>query len=377
MRIVTSGTGRLAEPAGPRPLQVIQAGRGIAAILVVLFHATSIAEFYLHHDFAAGVFVFGYGGVDAFFVLSGLVIVWAHGHDVGHPNRLRPYLLRRFIRIYPMFWLVAVALTPIYVGLPRHANDFVTLFRSFLLLDPIHNAIVTVAWSLTHELYFYAMFGLAIVVPPRFAGRLFSIWLSLSAMTYLLMLDTNGRFPVPPWAAFWLSPYNLEFAMGCAAGYALRTGRVARGPLLMTAGAAIILLSAVSEAILHRHFGQRHSIVCYGFASMLLVCGAVQWEQHTNRRIPRLLLLLGDASYAIYLTHYALLDLLARGSLASGLAAVLAPGLTIPLLIVLVVGIGIALHQRLERPLLARLRHKADVTATATAPVGLDHSHVF
>lgn len=356
--------GRLPESADRRPLQVIQAGRGIAALLVVLFHATSIAEFYLHHDFAAGLFVFGYGGVDVFFVLSGLVIVWAHGHELGHPDRLRPYLIRRFIRIYPVFWIVAAILTPIYFGVPRQPSDLVTLFRAFLLLNPIDNPVVTVAWSLTHEIYFYAVFGVVIALPWRLAGNLISIWLSLSAASYLATIVTSGRLHVPPWAGFWLSPYNLEFAMGCATAYALRVRAVDRRRLLAPIGAAIIVVSGLNEQILHRHFGQRHSIVCYGFATMLLVWGAVQWEQRTNRQIARPLLVLGDASYSIYLTHYALLDLLAKASLASGLAAVLRPSLTIALLIALTVGIGIAFHQRIERPLLSRLRHHRPILDT-------------
>jgi len=338
---------------------VIQAARGIAALLVVLFHATSIAEFYLHHDFAAGLFVFGYGGVDVFFVLSGLVIVWAHGHEIGHPDRLRPYLVRRVIRIYPVFWIVAAILTPIYFGVPRHASDLVTLFRSFLLLNPIDNAVVSVAWSLTHEIYFYVLFGAVLALPWRFAGSLISIWLSLSAVSYLASILTHGRLHAPSWAGFWLSPYNLEFAMGCATAYALRIRAVDRGRLLGPIGAAIIVVCGVNEPILHRHFGQTHSIVCYGFATMLLVWGAVQWEQRTNRQMPRFLLVLGDASYSIYLTHYALLDLLAKASLAGGLAAVLGPRVTVVLLIALTVAIGIVFHQQLEQPLLARLRHAA------------------
>ena len=338
---------------------MIQAGRGIAALLVVLFHATSIAEFYLHHDLAAGVFIFGYGGVDLFFVVSGFVIMWVHGDDIGHLDRLRPYLIRRLIRIYPVFWIVAAVLLPIYSGVPP-AIDLATLVRSLLLLDPMNNPIVGVAWSLTHELFFYAMFGLAIGLSWKFARIVFSIWLSVSAVSYFAAVVTNGRLHLPPGAGFWFSPYNLEFAMGCATAYAIQIGARVPSHRLALLGATVFLISGLSEPFLHERFGQRHSIACYGFASMLLVWGAVRWERGATVRMPRLLLVLGDASYSIYLTHYALLDLLARASLTTGLASVLRPGPTVALIVAVTLGIGVGFHHRVERPLLTRLRRHVE-----------------
>ena len=329
--------------------------RGAAALLVVLFHATSIDKSYLQHEFLGDIFMFGYGGVDFFFVLSGFVIVMAHGGEVGHADRLRPYLVRRFVRIYPVYWIVAVMLAPLYFGAPRHAADLMVLLKSFLLLDPVDNPVVGAAWSLTHEVFFYGMFGLAICLPRSYAHRLFATWLSLSAASYLGLLLTGGplRWPL---GGFLFSPYNLEFAMGGAVTYALRFGNPNRGRTLAIVGAVLFLLSGASEHVLHRHFSQRHSIVSYGFSSMLLVWGAVQWERSSGARMPALLMLLGDASYSIYLTHYALLDLLAKAAVASGVASVVGPTFTTTIIIALAVGLGIAFYEGVERPVLARLR---------------------
>ncbi len=328
--------------------------RGAAALLVVLFHATSIDKSYLQHEFLADLFMFGYSGVDFFFVLSGFVIVLAHGREVGVPDRLRPYVVRRFLRIYPLYWIVAAILAPLYFGAPRHAADLMVLLRAFLLLDPNDNPVVGAAWSLTHEVFFYGMFGLAIYLPRRYSYRLWGTWLSLSAAWYVGLLVTAGRLRWPL-GGFLFSPYNLEFAMGGAVAYALRSGRANRGRTLVIVGAVLFLLSGASEHILHRHFSQRHSIVCYGVSSMLLVWGAVQWERSTGARMPALLMLLGDASYSIYLTHYASLDLLAKASVASGVASLVGPAFTTTLIIVLAVAVGIAFYERVERPVLARL----------------------
>jgi len=342
-------------PPSGRRVQIVQVFRGAAALLVVLFHATSVDKLYIQHVYLDDIFMFGYGGVDFFFVLSGLVIALAHGHDVGDAGRLRPYVVRRLVRIYPVYWIVAAMLAPLYFGAPRHAADLMALLRAFLLLDPIDNPVVAVAWSLTHELFFYAMFGLAICLPRRHVIRLFTAWLSLSAVWYVALLVAGGRLRWPA-GAFLFSPYNLEFAMGAAVAYALRFGRATGGIALAIAGATLFLLSGVNEPILHQYFSQSHSIVCYGFSSMLLVWGAVQWERSSGARMPAPLMLLGDASYSIYLTHYALLDLLARASLALGVASVVGPTTTMTIIIVLTVGFGIAFYERVERPVLARLR---------------------
>jgi len=51
---------------------------------------------------------FGHAGVDFFFVLSGFIIFFVHGKDIGKPSRLPHYVWRRFIRIYPVYWAVTL-----------------------------------------------------------------------------------------------------------------------------------------------------------------------------------------------------------------------------------------------------------------------------
>src|SRR5690349_9010218 len=114
-----------------RKLNSLQICRGLAALLVLLFHATFMSQTYLDYRPLDGVFRFGYSGVDFFFVLSGFIIFWAHHGELGHPTALRPYVRRRFVRIYPLYWIVAILLTPIYFGLPHRFHDWVVLAKSF------------------------------------------------------------------------------------------------------------------------------------------------------------------------------------------------------------------------------------------------------
>lgn len=90
-----------------RKFTILQVYRGIAAILVVLYHFTKL--FYRQHN---GLLLFnnffdfgGYIGVDFFFVLSGFIITYNHFHDIGNQTKLPPYFIKRLMRVYPIYWL--------------------------------------------------------------------------------------------------------------------------------------------------------------------------------------------------------------------------------------------------------------------------------
>ena len=93
-------------PAPPRgannlilPIQYL---RGIAAILVVWFHAT------IQVDGVSTYFSssFGASGVDLFFVISGFImVVTTAGKDVT-PQR---FFVLRIIRVVPLYWLATLA----------------------------------------------------------------------------------------------------------------------------------------------------------------------------------------------------------------------------------------------------------------------------
>src|SRR5262245_56706962 len=91
-------------------LQTIQAGRGIAALLVAAFHL-SIAMGDARYGGSA---VFreitwrGNFGVDFFFVLSGFIMMFVHEKDLGRPNRWPAYACARFFRLFPAYWLFTI-----------------------------------------------------------------------------------------------------------------------------------------------------------------------------------------------------------------------------------------------------------------------------
>jgi peptidoglycan/LPS O-acetylase OafA/YrhL len=91
-------------------LRTLQAGRGVAAIAVLLYHLNLELVARFGGASVSGLEV-GWAGVDFFFVLSGFIIWHVHAGDIGQDGRLGRYLWNRFTRLYPVYWAVlAVAL---------------------------------------------------------------------------------------------------------------------------------------------------------------------------------------------------------------------------------------------------------------------------
>ncbi len=81
-----------------RHFKILDALRGVAAIVVVLFH---ILEFYSGGDHVKQLINHGYLAVDFFFMLSGYVMAHAYDDRWGTMS-LKDFFKRRIIRLHPM-----------------------------------------------------------------------------------------------------------------------------------------------------------------------------------------------------------------------------------------------------------------------------------
>ena len=100
---------------GPRVfLPALEVTRGVAALLVLVFHAgikLLDSEYFAFGPLPlVGPLYLGTRGVDIFFVLSGFIIFRAHRADMGRADRLKVYGLRRVLRIYLVYWAVLAPL---------------------------------------------------------------------------------------------------------------------------------------------------------------------------------------------------------------------------------------------------------------------------
>ena len=338
-------------PARPG-FATIEAGRGLAALAVVLFHASSSifpAAKYWNTQVFGRVFDFGYAGVYFFFVLSGFIIAHVHAGDLGHSDRLARYVQRRFVRIYPVYWVILAGLLAL-LALPfgLSATQGVepgVLLSSILLAGPDNLAtVVAVAWTLYHEILFYAAFGLWIV-DRRLGAAVTALWLAG------IVAGLVTALPVPVYV---VSPLNLLFGFGIAAWWVSRRSPIpAAAPIAVAAVAVFIGLGL--EAV---HLGSLAAPVreqAFGLACAVGLATIVSIERHRRLAVPRILLMLGAASYSIYLTHFPLLSMFAKIAAKTGVIGRIPAELAFIVVVMLTVAAGYGFHRLVERPLLGRL----------------------
>ncbi len=148
-------------------LRSMEGLRGLAVFMVFVVHYVTLAKPWLAPSslsarFADALHNIGNTGVDLFFVLSGYLI---YGTLIRRPYVLRKYLSRRAQRIYPAFlavfalYFVLSWLFPIHSKIPWgqpgaaliYVAQNLALMPGMFPIEPI----ITVAWSLSYEVFYY------------------------------------------------------------------------------------------------------------------------------------------------------------------------------------------------------------------------------
>jgi len=344
----------------------------VAATLVLLSHCGHTLG--APQNFGAPpfglLFQFGRSGADIFFVLSGFLISLIHWRDIGRPQRLRHYLARRVTRIYPTYWIVLLAVVPIDLVTntfyDRYGEPWAVM-KNILLL-PQNDQIIDVSWSLCNELLFYAVFGLLIL--SRRAGFLaLGLWI-----TVMVARPIVAPYDDVVWLNLLTYPMNFEFLAGLIAGWALQRREFARPGIILpgimlAAGLIIFIAAAIAEDRqllwsneFHPWFPAQYwwivilRCLLYGTAGVLIIAGLSGLEARGRIRVPRLLTLLGGASYLLYLIHVPALVALGAGERRLHLLRYLPPWLLAALVVLLVIAGAVGLHLAIEKPLLRAVR---------------------
>lgn len=344
-------------------INVLQAGRAIAAISVAAFHLSinmASPRYGGTHVFDE-VTRYGKHGVDFFFVLSGFIILLAHARDIGHPGSWTNYLYRRFTRVYPIYWLYTLGFVAVLLvaggtdaTMPDNALDWLTslsLVRFTGATPPLGQA-----WTLFHEVAFYTVFSILIL--NRTLG-LVALGL-FAAVSMVFHPDPQNLSRTA--AHVYMALYNLYFVFGMLAYLLYKKG--GKGIVEALVGTAV----AIGAVGAPWHEQLSPLMLAAGLALML--AGLAKLENSGLLSVPRWLTFIGNASYSIYLTHINVEGLLLKIMARLHLDALLGPYLTYVLVLVATVAIGCAAYVLVERPLLAMFskRKRADATRPALVP---------
>lgn len=332
-------------------IQSLQVFRALAALAVVVHHAELSTAAFVGPLPAAVSSLLGFGllGVDFFFVLSGFIIMFAHMDDNRTHASVKRYTVKRLTRIFPAYWPVGLGMIGLYAvipGLSAGEGRQYSLISSVLLLPANAAPALSVAWTLVHELMFYVVFLL------YFVSRR---WLAVGLITWALVIVWANLWAGPSgWLRYPLSLLNIEFMFGVGAAWLVRLRTFeGKGPASALVGGAIAclamwLMGPEKNAYLRL-------LLALGLA--LFIVGFAVREQAATVRWPALLLVLGNASYAIYLVHNPLLSITQRvaGEMALAWPTAMVWG------VILSVFAGLVYFWLIERPALRFFQSRRNV----------------
>ncbi len=358
--------------------------RFVAAAQVVLFHSMGPRLDQMPHWLASLVGA-GYTGVSLFFVLSGFVLAYNYlTPGGGGVKKTGDFFAARVARIYPVY-LVGVLLALPGLGLRllrvHGAGDALfsgapvvlsalTLTQSWI---PSYACQVNCpGWSLSVEAFFYLMFPLiAYLLTPRSNASLFPIVLCCWAASLLMgwayvHLDPDALGAATPLSdGFWLNAlkYNPlvrlpEFMIGMSLGLAfLRAPDVLRGQSRRIAPAAlgiVLVLLVVSRWLPYPVLN--NGLLLGPFALLILALAAGSGILAGFLSSPPMLLL-GEASYALYILHVPIHSILRRLVPPAGPLAETSTGFLIVYLLVSVL-VAVLVLRWLEEPARVVLRKR-------------------
>jgi len=374
----------LPDLALPRPrLPVLTSLRFFAAFHVVLFHLQATKIAFLTGPLANFASI-GYIGVSFFFVLSGFILVYTYA---GRPLAKPQFWRARFARIYPayafslfftapfFFFAIFNMKIPFFTFAAAHPIG-VSLLVLSLLQSWVPAAALswnTVAWSLSVEAFFYLLFPFllpALLQRKRTLLVFFIVtcWLvSLGLATAYIVYKPDGLAHVDA-DVLLANGLNVlkfnplvrlpEFLLGMATGILFLGG--SNRPQLALALVAIAVIGFVAAA----HFSHAipYPILHTGFLSPLFaafIYGLAlrpSWSTFLENRV---LVLLGDASYSLYLLHAAILPMFFLRP--DGKVHNNGP-LGIILAVLVVIGLCVLVYRFIEEPARRKLnpRHQKD-----------------
>jgi exopolysaccharide production protein ExoZ len=339
--------------------------RFVAAALVLCTHAT----FYYHERISANVQVWHFGeiGVPIFFVISGIVMVVATQSMANNAQGARLFMLRRIVRIVPLWWVALTVKVVIALVRPEVVNHnffqidyalksylFIPYFNELHAVVPLHG----VGWTLLHEIYFYVLFSLAMWWGLRPA------LVASVAIIAMFVLGQTVAVDSPFWAVA-THTSNLYFVVGMVVGSAMALSPAQRGLRRSVTGVLAVAASVLFALQMRFDVHYAYPIVL-AVGAAALMCANLRlpaWLNNVGR--------LGDSSYSLYLFHpfVAPASLLVLGRLVPGWPAAVHIGTAV----IFTVATAHVLHLWIEVPVVRWARDRLLGAPRRASPQAANH----
>jgi peptidoglycan/LPS O-acetylase OafA/YrhL len=324
--------------------------RALAAMLVVVAH---LVMRLLKYDVIGPEWSWltkaGSAGVYSFFAISGYIMLKTSMKSFGGPGAVGKFFKRRAIRIIPLYY-VFVLLFLLKLFATGEAWTWAELLLSLSFLpyvnaDGLMQPIYSLGWTLNYEIYFYAVFGFSLLFSRQIGVALTFIVISVVVMTGLGIGERTPIGDPQNHIAFYGDTIVLFFLAGMIIAIAPRVMQLpSTGCFLLAFGLILFGLASRDPTLL--------AITCVAAVYAASMEAPNTWRSPTER----LMEVLGESSYSIYLTHSFVLGPIVAVGLKFGLLSGPSAWPYIVFCLASCAAAGVVSFMIIERPILLYLR---------------------
>lgn len=295
------------KPLESRNLDSIQMFRGIAAMMVVVFHFREVLPSN-YNSFLGHFIIRGYSGVDLFFVISGFIAYYTvENCDYSGEYKGLHYLFKRIAKIIPLYYLFTfMSAGHTYDSLYQTLKSLCFIPLGLGREGPIYGgARVGQGWTLNYEFYFYLMVSLSFLF-GKFK------WVFTIGMILLLIFIPAMILPLPknylfegfnfnlPYLGLITNPINIEFIIGIAVGF-IYSKMKEKGGYVWYAVSALIGIGFMMNY--YNPFIYSSRISAWAIPAALLILSFLKLEKARLLKVPNIMKDIGNRSFSIYIIH--------------------------------------------------------------------------
>lgn len=289
----------------------LQIARALAVILVAWGHAGL--------EFRQRLPDLGIFGIDLFFVISGFIMasIVLHSRESAGWTTTRDFMMRRLIRIYPIYWVYA-AIATIRIWHNGYLFRYNFWYSVPLLPMPHHWRIVDFSWTMTFEIAFYCILGSLLLFTVRRAVPVLIVLLGA-----MVALSRFVDISQEQWAVV-ANPILLEFVFGAIIAVLFYQYQRLRALGIVSLCCGTIFACYVriypppaAMGMQQIIYGDAYPVLVrsltWGLAAALIIGGIVFWSPEVRSWPGRLGVVVGNASYSIYLGSALVMEFGSRG----------------------------------------------------------------
>ena len=312
----------------------IQVLRFIAAFSVMMVHLPLIG--------------FGIWGVDIFFVISGFIMMYVT--EKNHKN----FFLKRLIRIIPIYWILTFGVFSVAILKPDLLNnttaDYEHLLKSLFFIpfnknETGHFPILFLGWTLNYEMIFYIIFTITLIFFRKNKIIVCSSIIILFVLLNYAFKEKNFIFQI------YSNTILFEFIFGLIAYYIWKNYNIKYSEIsLLKKNILFFFLTFIILILVNTHLPR---VINFGIPAFFVVLIFLFFLK--NFQFPKIFILLGDASYCLYLIHPYVIQFFYKFLNISGLNLIQEISYTV-IIIICTLLISIIFFKFIEKPINLKLR---------------------